>query len=330
MNPLITVRNLKMHYPIKKVNSFTKYDLLKAVDGISFDLFEGETLGLVGESGCGKSTTRKLLLNVEPPTDGEVFYRNENIFTMDRLKLKEYRRNVQTVYQDPYSSLNPKWKVLKLVSEPLIIHKIGNRRSREFKVRELLSLVGLREQYIDSFAHEFSGGQRQRICIARALALDPRVIIADEPVSALDVSIQAQVINLFMDLKERLNLTYLFISHDLNVVKHISDRVAVMYLGKIVEIATCDKLFNHSKHPYTKALIKSIPVADPKQKTVVAALKGEIPSPIDPPPGCAFHTRCPEAMDRCKEVIPEMLSISSDHQVACHLYTGGNKTDRRD
>jgi len=237
---------------------------------------------------------------------------------------------VQTVYQDPYSSLNPKWKVLKLVSEPLIIHKIGNRRSREFKVRELLSLVGLREQYIDSFAHEFSGGQRQRICIARALALDPRVIIADEPVSALDVSIQAQVINLFMDLKERLNLTYLFISHDLNVVKHISDRVAVMYLGKIVEIATCDKLFNHSKHPYTKALIKSIPVADPKQKTVVAALKGEIPSPIDPPPGCAFHTRCPEAMDRCKEVIPEMLSFSSDHQVACHLYTGGNKTDRRD
>lgn len=330
MNPLITVRNLKMHYPIKKVNSFTKYDLLKAVDGISFDLFEGETLGLVGESGCGKSTTRKLLLNVEPPTAGEVFYRNENIFTMDRLKLKEYRRNVQTVYQDPYSSLNPKWKVLKLVSEPLIIHKIGNRRSREFKVRELLSLVGLREQYIDSFAHEFSGGQRQRICIARALALDPRVIIADEPVSALDVSIQAQVINLFMDLKERLNLTYLFISHDLNVVKHISDRVAVMYLGKIVEIATCDKLFNHSKHPYTKALIKSIPVADPKQKTVVAALKGEIPSPIDPPPGCAFHTRCPEAMDRCKEVIPEMLSISSDHQVACHLYTGGNKTERRD
>lgn len=326
MKPLITVSNLKMHYPIKKVDSFTKYDLLKAVDGISFDLFEGETLGLVGESGCGKSTTRKLLLNVEPPTGGEVFYNDENIFTMDRSRLKDYRRNVQTVYQDPYSSLNPKWKVLKLVSEPLIVHKIGSRKSREVKVRELLSLVGLREQYIDSFAHEFSGGQRQRICIARALALDPRVIIADEPVSALDVSIQAQVINLFKDLKERLNLTYLFISHDLNVVKHISDRVAVMYLGKIVEIASCDDLFDNPKHPYTKALIKSIPVADPEEKTAVAALKGEIPSPIDPPPGCAFHTRCPEAMDRCREIIPEMFSISGDHQVSCHLYTGGNKT----
>lgn len=326
MKPLITVSNLKMHYPIKKVDSFTKYDLLKAVDGISFDLFEGETLGLVGESGCGKSTTRKLLLNVEPPTGGEVFYNDENIFTMDRSHLKDYRRNVQTVYQDPYSSLNPKWKVLKLVSEPLIVHKIGSRKSREVKVRELLSLVGLREQYIDSFAHEFSGGQRQRICIARALALDPRVIIADEPVSALDVSIQAQVINLFKDLKERLNLTYLFISHDLNVVKHISDRVAVMYLGKIVETASCDDLFDNPKHPYTKALIKSIPVADPEEKTAVAALKGEIPSPIDPPPGCAFHTRCPEAMDRCREIIPEMFSISGDHQVSCHLYTGGNKT----
>ncbi len=326
MKPLITVSNLKMHYPIKKVDSFTKYDLLKAVDGISFDLFEGETLGLVGESGCGKSTTRKLLLNVEPPTGGEVFYNDENIFTMDRSSLKDYRRNVQTVYQDPYSSLNPKWKVLKLVSEPLIVHKIGSRKSREVKVRELLSLVGLREQYIDSFAHEFSGGQRQRICIARALALDPRVIIADEPVSALDVSIQAQVINLFKDLKERLNLTYLFISHDLNVVKHISDRVAVMYLGKIVETASCDDLFDNPKHPYTKALIKSIPVADPEEKTAVAALKGEIPSPIDPPPGCAFHTRCPEAMDRCREIIPEMFSISGDHQVSCHLYTGGNKT----
>jgi oligopeptide transport system ATP-binding protein len=325
MEPLITVRNLKMHYPIKKVDSFTKYDLLKALDGISFDLFEGETLGLVGESGCGKSTTRKLMLNVEPPTSGEVCYKGENIYTMDSSRLKEYRRNVQTVYQDPYSSLNPKWKVLKLVSEPLIVHKAGSRKSREEKVRELLSLVGLREQYIDSFAHEFSGGQRQRICIARALALDPQVIIADEPVSALDVSIQAQVINLFKDLKERLNLTYIFISHDLNVVKHISDRVAVMYLGKIVEIASVDDLFDQPKHPYTKALIKSIPVADPEQKTAVAALKGEIPSPIDPPPGCAFHTRCPEAVDKCREIGPEMLSLSARHQVACHLYPGDNK-----
>ncbi|MBW6462631.1 MAG: dipeptide ABC transporter ATP-binding protein [Firmicutes bacterium] len=325
MEPLITVRNLKMHYPIKKVDSFTKYDLLKAVDGISFDLFEGETLGLVGESGCGKSTTRKLLLNVEPPTSGEVCYRGDNIYEMDPTALKEYRRNVQAVYQDPYSSLNPKWKVLKLVSEPLIIHKIGNRKSREEKVRELLSLVGLREQYIDSFAHEFSGGQRQRISIARALALDPQVIIADEPVSALDVSIQAQVINLFKDLKDRLNLTYIFISHDLNVVKHISDRVAVMYLGKIVEIASGDNLFDYPKHPYTKALIKSIPVADPEEKTAAAVLRGEIPSPIDPPPGCAFHTRCPEIMDKCRVISPDMINLSVGHQVACHLYTGDNK-----
>lgn len=324
MEPLITVRNLKMHYPIKKVDSFTKYDLLKAVDGVSFDLFEGETLGLVGESGCGKSTTRKLLMFVEDPTEGEVRYRGANIFSMSKAELKEYRLNVQTVYQDPYSSLNPKWKVLKLISEPMIIHKIGNRKSREEKVRSLLSLVGLREQYIDSFAHEFSGGQRQRICIARALALDPGVIIADEPVSALDVSIQAQVINLFKDLKDQLNLTYLFISHDLNVVKHICDRVAVMYLGKIVEIAGKDDLFEKPLHPYTQALIKAIPVADPEIKTESASLKGEIPSPINPPPGCAFHPRCPEAMDICRQVMPEPLAVAGGHEVSCHLYTGIN------
>ncbi len=320
MNPLISVKNLKMHYPIKKVDSFTKYDLLKAVDGVSFDIFEGETLGLVGESGCGKSTTRKLLLYVEPPTDGEVYFEGENIFKMNQTQLKQYRRNVQTVYQDPYSSLNPKWKVLKLVAEPMIVHKIGNRKSRESKVKELMSLVGLRDQYIDSFAHEFSGGQRQRICIARALALDPRVIIADEPVSALDVSIQAQVINLFKDLKEEFNLTYVFISHDLNVVKHICDRVAVMYLGKIVEMAKTEDLFVKPLHPYTQALIRSIPVADPEVKTKPIVLKGEIPSPINPPTGCSFHPRCPQVMDICRKDVPEMLLLSEKHDVACHLY----------
>lgn len=325
MNPLISVKNLKMHYPIKKVDSFTKYDLLKAVDGVSFDIFEGETLGLVGESGCGKSTTRKLLLYVEPPTDGEVYYEGKNVFKMSQSELKEYRRNVQTVYQDPYSSLNPKWKVLKLVAEPMIVHKIGSRKSRETKVKELMSLVGLREQYIDSFAHEFSGGQRQRICIARALALDPRVIIADEPVSALDVSIQAQVINLFKDLKEKFNLTYVFISHDLNVVKHICDRVAVMYLGKIVEMAQTEDLFVKPLHPYTQALIRSIPVADPEVKTKSVALKGEIPSAINPPTGCPFHPRCPQAMDICRQVVPEMLFLSGKHDVACHLYPDRHK-----
>ncbi|MDY6826906.1 MAG: dipeptide ABC transporter ATP-binding protein [Bacillota bacterium] len=323
MEPLLKVENLKRYYPIKRMDSFTKLDYLKALDGVNFELYGGETLGLVGESGCGKSTTRKLLLYVEPPTGGAVYYRGKNIFEMNASELKKYRRNVQTVYQDPYSSLNPKWKVLKLVTEPMAIHHIGNRRSREEKVKELLSLVGLREGYIDNFAHEFSGGQRQRICIARALALDPKVIIADEPVSALDVSIQAQVINLFKDLKDKLNLTYIFISHDLSVVKHISDRVAVMYLGKIVEIAATDDLFNNALHPYTRALVKAIPVADPTIKAAAAVLKGEVPSPIDPPAGCAFHPRCPEAMDICREVAPESRLHEKGRQVACHLYRQG-------
>lgn len=325
MEPLMSVRNLKMHYPIKKVDSFTKYDLLKAVDGISFDLYEGETLGLVGESGCGKSTTRKLLLYVEEPTEGEVYYQGSNIFGMSKAELKEFRRNVQTVYQDPYSSLNPKWKVVKLVSEPMAIHKLGNRKSRLEKVKELMSLVGLREEYADSFSHEFSGGQRQRISIARALALDPRVIIADEPVSALDVSIQAQVINLFEDLKRQLNLTYIFISHDLNVIKHISDRVAVMYLGKIVELAGKDDLFEKAKHPYTKALIRSIPIPDPEMDTKLASLEGEIPSPINPPDGCAFHPRCPEVMEICRRVSPEILTVAKGHEVSCHLYKNDSR-----
>jgi len=320
MKPLLKVENLKKHYPVKRMDSFTKFDYLKALDGVNFELYEGETLGLVGESGCGKSTTRKLLLYVEPPTGGTVYYKGKDIFKMTSGELKKYRRNVQTVYQDPYSSLNPKWKVLRLVAEPMIIHHIGNRRSREEKVKELLSLVGMREGYTDNFAHEFSRGQRQRICIARALALDPKVIIADEPVSALDVSIQAQVINLFKDLKEKLNLTYIFISHDLGVVKHISDRVAVMYLGKIIEVAATDDLFNNPLHPYTRALVRAIPVADPNIKAAAAVLKGEVPSPIDPPSGCTFHPRCPEAMDICREVIPEPCFRKDGHQVACHLY----------
>ncbi len=320
MEPIMSVKNLKKHYPIKKVDSFTKYDLLRAIDGISFDLFEGETLGLVGESGCGKSTTRKLLLNVEPPTEGEVYYKGANIYQMNRRDLKQFRRNVQTVYQDPYSSLNPKWKVMKLVAEPLAIHKIGTRKSRYDKVKELMSLVGLREEYSDSFAHEFSGGQRQRISIARALALDPQVILADEPVSALDVSIQAQVINLFEDLKKQLNLTYVFISHDLNVIKHISNRVAVMYLGKIVEISKTEDLFTKAYHPYTQALIRSIPIPNPEISSAVAPLEGEIPSPINPPAGCAFHPRCPQVMDICREQAPLVFKVCDRHEVSCHLY----------
>jgi oligopeptide transport system ATP-binding protein len=323
MKPIISVQNLKKHYPIKRPDSFTKHDWLKAVDGVSFELFEGETLGLVGESGCGKSTIRKMLLYVEPPTEGEVWFKDKNIFQMSKAELKQYRRNVQMVFQDPYSSLNPKWKVVKLISEPMSIHKIGSRKSRSEKVRELMRMVGLREEYCDSFAHEFSGGQRQRICIARALALEPRIIIADEPVSALDVSIQAQVINLFKDLKDQLNLTYVFISHDLNVVKHISDRVAVMYLGRIVEIAETAALFGNPSHPYTDALIQSIPVPDPTVQMEGAVLGGEVPSPINSPEGCAFHPRCKYAVDLCKTVMPVLQSIDPMHQVACHLAGSG-------
>jgi oligopeptide transport system ATP-binding protein len=260
MQPIIRVNNLKKHYPVKQQISMTRFDWLKAVDGVSFEVFKGETLGLVGESGCGKSTIRKMLLFVEPPTAGEVFYEGDNIYEMNKRELKQYRKNVQMVFQDPYSSLNPKWKVMRLISEPLTIHGIYDKEGRRNKVAELMKLVGLREEYSQNFAHEFSGGQRQRICIARALALEPRVVIADEPVSALDVSIQAQVINLFKELKDRLDLTYVFISHDLNVIKHICDRVAVMYLGKIIEIAPKKDLFSQPAHPYTLALIKSIPI----------------------------------------------------------------------
>jgi len=329
MKPVITVNNLKKHYPIKRAESFIKHDWLKAIDGISFDLYEGETLGLVGESGCGKSTTRKLLLYVEPPTEGEVFFNGQNIFSMSKADLKSYRRNVQMVFQDPYASLNPKWKVLKLIAEPLTIHRIGSSKSRREKVEELMNLVGLREEYCDRFAHEFSGGQRQRISIARALALDPQIIIADEPVSALDVSIQAQVINLFKDLKDKLNLTYVFISHDLNVVRHISDRVAVMYLGKLVEIASTDSLFDNPSHPYTAALMQSIPLPDPKARLEAAALGGEVPSPINPPDGCAFHPRCPRVMDICRHVLPQTVTIDQMHQVACHLYSDNQTKNKR-
>jgi oligopeptide/dipeptide ABC transporter ATP-binding protein len=319
MQPIIRVNNLKKHYPIKQQDSLTRFDWLKAVDGISFDVFKGETLGLVGESGCGKSTIRKMLLFVEPPTAGEVLYNGANVYKMNKRDLKGYRKNVQMVFQDPYSSLNPKWKVIRLISEPLTIHGIYNKEGRRNKVAELMKLVGLRDEYSQNFAHEFSGGQRQRICIARALALDPKVIIADEPVSALDVSIQAQVINLFKDLKDRLNLTYIFISHDLNVIKHICDRVAVMYLGKIVEIAPKQDLFSQPAHPYTLALIKSIPIPNPEIEIETAVLSGEVPSPINPPTGCVFHPRCNYAADICKIETPQLKEINHYHKVACHL-----------
>jgi oligopeptide/dipeptide ABC transporter ATP-binding protein len=316
---LLSARQLKKHYPVKSNDHLFRYDWLKALDGVDFDIYEGETLGLVGESGCGKSTTRRLLLKIEPPTEGEIYYKGKNISEMSRPELKAFRRNVQMVYQDPYASLDPKWKVLNLITEPLRIHGIGSPAGRKEKALELMRLVGMREGCASAYPHEFSGGQRQRICIARALALDPQMIIADEPVSALDVSIQAQVLNLFMELKERLKLTYLFISHDLNVIRYISDRVAVMYLGKIVEVASTAELFANPRHPYTIALLKAIPVPDPKEKLQFQVLGGEVPSPINTPAGCAFHPRCEYAEDRCREEAPALRQLDERHQVACHL-----------
>jgi len=316
---LFTVKNLKKHYPVKSNEHLFRYDWLKALDGVDFEIFEGETLGLVGESGCGKSTCRKMLLCIEPPTEGEIIYRGRDVLTMNSSELKSYRREVQMVYQDPYASLDPKWKVVNLITEPLRIHGIGSNAYRKEKALELMEMVGLREDYQYAYPHEFSGGQRQRICIARALALDPGVIIADEPVSALDVSIQAQVLNLFKELKSRLNLTYLFISHDLNVINYISDRVAVMYLGKIVEIAATEELFANPVHPYTRALLKAIPVPDPQDKLELQVLGGEVPSPINTPDGCPFHPRCEIAVEECRVTPPELKQLNESHCTACHL-----------
>lgn len=318
--PLLKVEDLYKHYPIRRQNTLTKYDQVKAVDGISFTVDEGETLGLVGESGCGKSTTRKLVLNLEPATRGNVFFRGEDIFSMKKKELVQFRKQAQVIYQDPYSSLNPTWKIGSIIAEAYNVHRIGTVKERREKVLALMDRVGLRKEYYDRYPHEFSGGQRQRIGIARSLALNPGFVVADEPVSALDVSIQAQVLNLLKELQEEFGLTYLFISHDLSVVKHLCDRIAVMYLGKIVEIAPTEQLFSRTSHPYTQMLLKAIPFPDPDRRLELSALEGEVPSPINPPSGCRFHTRCPHVMEKCKQDIPQMVKIDSGHEVACYLY----------
>ncbi|MEA1960919.1 MAG: dipeptide ABC transporter ATP-binding protein [Bacillota bacterium] len=317
---ILKIDNLRKYYPVKRQNSFGKSEWLKAVDGISFEVYEGETLGLVGESGCGKSTTRKLLLRLEEATSGSIYFHGRDIYRMNRAELKAFRHEAQVVFQDPYASLDPKWKVGKIIGEPLQIHGIGNRKTRREKVLALMECVGLPAEYYERYAHEFSGGQRQRIGIARALALEPTLIVADEPVSALDVSIQAQILNLMKDLQKRLELTYVFISHDLSVVKHICQRVAVMYLGKIVEIADTEELFSNPLHPYTVALMNAIPLPDPTLKQQLNVLEGEVPSPINPPTGCPFHTRCPHAMDICRVQEPPVNMMQNGHQLACHLY----------
>ncbi len=320
---LLDVRGLQMHFPVSKGVIFqSKVGEIKAVDGVSFQIMRGETLGLVGESGCGKTTIGRCILQLLKPTGGEVRFRGEDLTQLSGKEMRPLRKELQVIFQDPYGSLNPRMTVGAIVEEPLIIHKIGDRNERKGKVQELFEVVGLNPNMMDRYPYEFSGGQRQRIGIARALAVNPTFIVCDEPVSALDVSIQAQVINLLRSLQERFDLTYLFIAHDLSVVRHISDRVAVMYLGKIVEITGRDELYRDPKHPYTRALLSAVPIPDPvveaSRERII--LTGDVPSPIDPPKGCSFHPRCPFAMDVCREITPVLKQTTQGHSVACHLY----------
>jgi len=309
---LLNVQNLVKHFLVENSD-----DVLRAVDGVSFDIRRGETLGLVGESGCGKTTVGRCILRLHEPTSGEIAFENENIIGLPNAKMQTLRREMQIIFQDPYASLNPRLSVFSIISEPLKIHGIGDKNSRRARVAELLSKVGLDPDYMNRYPHEFSGGQRQRIGIARALALNPKLIVCDEPVSALDVSVQAQVVNLLGDLQAEFGLTYLFISHGLAVVEHISNRVAVMYLGKIVEIADSVELYENPLHPYTQALLSAIPVPDPQQKRERIVLKGDVPTPINPPSGCRFRTRCPIAIEECAKTLPELREIRPEHFAAC-------------
>ncbi len=313
---LLSACNVKKYYPIKKRG---KNALVKAVDDVSLDIIKGETFGVVGECGCGKSTLGKVLLRLEELTHGIVHYAGENLIDLNKHGLKAFRKKAQVIYQDPFSALNPKKKIGAAIEEPLRIHRMGNRVSRREKVLELLTKVGLRPEHQDRYPHEFSGGQRQRIIIARALAVGPEFILADEPVSALDVSIQAQVINLLKDLKQEENLTFLFISHDLSVVEHICDRLAVMYLGRIVETGPVADFFKTPFHPYSRALIDAVPVTDPSIALHHTILQGDVPSPINPPSGCHFHPRCIFRRDRCKEIAPPLKDLCLERQVACHF-----------
>ena len=321
---LVEVRNLVKHFPVMRGLLFARpAGAVRAVDGVSFSIRRGETLGLVGESGCGKSTTGRLILRLLEPTAGEVYFDGQNVFQLDRERLRRLRRQMQIIFQDPYASLNPRMTVGEIIGEPLVIHGLAKGRALQERVRELLEIVGLSAEHARRYPHEFSGGQRQRIGIARALAVNPAFIVADEPVSALDVSIQAQVINLLQDLQEAFGLTYLFIAHDLSVVEHVSDRVAVMYLGKLVELADKEELFQNPLHPYTRALMSAIPIPDPEAKRERVLLQGDVPNPIHPPPGCRFHTRCPLAEEICRVEEPPFVDIGNQHYVACHLVKPG-------
>ncbi|PWI57629.1 ABC transporter ATP-binding protein [Sulfoacidibacillus thermotolerans] len=319
--PLLQVRGLEKYFPIKKGVMRLTRGHVRAVDGVSFDVREGETFGLVGESGCGKSTTGRSILRLIEPTGGQIIFNGKDVRKLGRSEMRKMRRDMQIVFQDPYASLNPRYTVRQILEEPMIIHGLyGGSAERKKKVADLLETVGLSGSRMNRYPHEFSGGQRQRIGIARALAVNPRLIIADEPVSALDVSVQSQVLNLLDDLQKEFGIAYVFIAHDLSVVKHISDRIGVMYLGKIVELAPADGLYSKPLHPYTQALLSAVPVPDPEFKRERIILQGDLPSPSKPPTGCHFHPRCKDCMEICKTTAPEWKEVEPDRFVACHLY----------
>ena len=317
---LLEVENLKKYYPVTAGLLSRHVADVKAVDGVSFSINEGETLGLVGESGCGKSSLGRALLRLEEPTAGRVLYKGSDITLWDRRQLKGLRKEAQMIFQDPQSSLDPRMTIGDSIGEALLIHGIGDEKERLERVEELLKRVGLEPEHVSRYPHELSGGQKQRTGIARALAVNPRIIVADEPVSALDVSVQAQILNLIMDLQRELGLAYLFIAHDLAVIGQVSDRIAVMYLGQIIELASRSELFEHPLHPYTEALLSAILLPNPHQKRQKISLSGEVPSPVEPPLGCRFHTRCPKAMKRCGREQPSLRPLAGDHLVSCHLY----------
>jgi oligopeptide/dipeptide ABC transporter ATP-binding protein len=317
---LVEIRNLKKHFPIKKGFFNRQVGAVRALDGVNLNVYAGETLGLVGESGCGKSTLGRVMLRLLPATDGSVTFEGISVLSSDQQTMKRLRRQMQIVFQNPYASLDPRMTVWQIVAEPLEVHKVAAGKELSDKVRSLIQLVGLAPEMADRYPHEFSGGQRQRVGIARALALRPRLIVADEPVSALDVSVQAQILNLLIDLRREFKLTYVFIAHNLDVVRYISDRIAVMYLGRIVELGECDDVYNMPLHPYTQALISAAPIPDPdvdRSKRII--LQGDLPSPANPPPGCPFHTRCPLVQDICKKDVPQLREVVPGHQAACHF-----------
>ena len=321
---LVEIRNLKKHFPVGEGLFSRGKGAVKAVDGVSLTIEAGETVGLVGESGCGKSTLGRAILRLIEPTSGEVIFQGKNLLTMPQRELRDMRRQMQIIFQDPYASLNPRMRVGDIVGEGLEIHKLAKGKAKRDRVMELLNQVGLREDHYDRYPHEFSGGQRQRIGIARALAVSPKFIVCDEPVSSLDVSIQAQIINLLQELQEKMHLTYLFISHDLRVVEHISHRVAIMYLGKVVEIAKSDTIYRDAKHPYTRALLSAVPIPNMSRKKERVILEGDVPSPVNPPPGCTFHPRCSYREALCSQSEPPLDFSADGHGVSCHVF-GPNK-----